>query len=36
VIGRAQRFVQLERLIERIAADGDVWFARLDAVAAAL
>ena len=34
VIGRAQRFVELARLVETIAADGDtVWFARLDEVA---
>ena len=33
VIGRGQRFVQLERLIERIASDGDVWFAKLHDVA---
>lgn len=34
VIGRAARFEQLERLVERMISDGDVWFARLDAVAA--
>ncbi|MFJ3077684.1 polysaccharide deacetylase [Pseudomonas sp. NPDC087029] len=34
VIGRAARFEQLERLVERMASDGDVWFARLDEVAA--
>jgi len=34
VIGRAARFEQLERLVERMVSDGDVWFARLDAVAA--
>ena len=28
VIGRAYRFAVLERLVERMAADGDVWFAR--------
>jgi peptidoglycan/xylan/chitin deacetylase (PgdA/CDA1 family) len=33
VIGRAYRLAQLERLIEAIAAEGDVWFARLDDVA---
>ena len=33
VIGRAARFEQLERLVERMVSDGDVWFARLDAVA---
>ncbi|HVW71400.1 MAG TPA: polysaccharide deacetylase [Steroidobacteraceae bacterium] len=33
VIGRAARFEQLERFVERLARDGDVWFARLDAVA---
>lgn len=33
VIGRAHRFAQLERLVAAIASDGDVWFARLDAVA---
>jgi peptidoglycan-N-acetylglucosamine deacetylase len=33
VIGRAYRLAQLARLIEAIAADGDVWFARLDDVA---
>lgn len=33
VIGRAYRFAQLEALVEEIAADGDVWFARLDQVA---
>ncbi|RJG13604.1 polysaccharide deacetylase [Pseudomonas cavernicola] len=33
VIGRAARFEQLERLVERMASDGDVWFARLDEVA---
>lgn len=32
VIGRGQRFVELERLIEQIARD-NVWFARLDDVA---
>jgi len=34
VIGRAARFEQLERLVGRMVSDGDVWFARLDAVAA--
>jgi peptidoglycan-N-acetylglucosamine deacetylase len=34
VIGRAHRFVQLERLVELMVADGDVWFARMDEVAA--
>lgn len=34
VIGRSHRFAQLETLIERIASDGAVWFARLDEVAA--
>lgn len=34
VIGRAARFEQLERFIERLVNDGDVWFARLDEVAA--
>ncbi|WDY60161.1 polysaccharide deacetylase family protein [Pseudomonas sp. PSKL.D1] len=34
VIGRAARFEQLERLVERMVSDGDVWFARLDEVAA--
>ncbi|VXC14961.1 Polysaccharide deacetylase [Pseudomonas sp. 8AS] len=34
VIGRAARFEQLERLVERMVSDGDVWFSRLDAVAA--
>lgn len=33
VIGRGARFDQLERFVERLVADGDVWFARLDAVA---
>jgi peptidoglycan/xylan/chitin deacetylase (PgdA/CDA1 family) len=33
VIGRAYRLAQLERLINAIAADGGVWFARLDEVA---
>lgn len=33
VIGRAARFEQLERLVERMVGDGDVWFARLDEVA---
>lgn len=33
VIGRAHRFTHLERLVELMVADGDVWFARLDAVA---
>ncbi|MFN8215950.1 MAG: polysaccharide deacetylase [Solirubrobacterales bacterium] len=33
VIGRAYRFAALEALVEAIAADGDVWFARLDQVA---
>lgn len=33
VIGRGGRFDQLERFVERLVADGDVWFARLDAVA---
>ncbi|MFC3532776.1 polysaccharide deacetylase [Vogesella facilis] len=34
VIGRGARFEQLERFVERLVADGDVWFARLDEVAA--
>lgn len=34
VIGRAARFEQLERFVERLVGDGDVWFARLDEVAA--
>jgi peptidoglycan/xylan/chitin deacetylase (PgdA/CDA1 family) len=33
VIGRGGRFAQLERFIERLVADGDVWFARMDRVA---
>jgi peptidoglycan-N-acetylglucosamine deacetylase len=33
VIGRAYRLAQLEKLIDAIAADGGVWFARLDEVA---
>lgn len=33
VIGRAARFEQLERFVERMVSDGDVWFARLDEVA---
>jgi peptidoglycan/xylan/chitin deacetylase (PgdA/CDA1 family) len=33
VIGRAARFEQLERFVERMVGDGDVWFARLDDVA---
>jgi peptidoglycan/xylan/chitin deacetylase (PgdA/CDA1 family) len=33
VIGRAYRFAALESLVAEIAADGDVWFARLDQVA---
>jgi peptidoglycan/xylan/chitin deacetylase (PgdA/CDA1 family) len=33
VIGRGGRFEQLERFVERLVADGDVWFARLDSVA---
>lgn len=33
VIGRAARFEQLERFVERMVDDGDVWFARLDDVA---
>ncbi|NBA98377.1 polysaccharide deacetylase [Pseudomonas sp. R5(2019)] len=33
VIGRAARFAQLERFVERLVSDGDVWFARLDEVA---
>jgi len=33
VIGRAARFEQLEQLVECMAGDGDVWFARLDEVA---
>jgi hypothetical protein len=33
VIGRAYRFSGLERLVERLQADDDVWFARLDQVA---
>lgn len=34
IIGRAARFEQLERLVERMVSDGEVWFARLDTVAA--
>lgn len=34
VIGRASRMAELERVLERMATDGDVWFARLDEVAA--
>jgi peptidoglycan/xylan/chitin deacetylase (PgdA/CDA1 family) len=34
VVGRAARLAQLERFIERLVADADVWFARLDEVAA--
>ncbi len=34
VIGRGYRFAQLESLVEEIAADGDVWFGRLDEIAA--
>ena len=34
VIGRAYRFAQLERLVDRIVADGDTWIAPLDDVAA--
>ncbi len=33
VIGRAYRFAILERLVDAMIADGDVWFARLDSVA---
>ena len=33
VIGRMHRFVQLESLVDRLVAEGDVWFARLDHVA---
>jgi peptidoglycan-N-acetylglucosamine deacetylase len=33
VIGRAHRFTHLESLVEEIASDGEVWFARLDEVA---
>jgi peptidoglycan/xylan/chitin deacetylase (PgdA/CDA1 family) len=33
VIGRGGRFAQLERFVERLVADGDVWFARMDRVA---
>lgn len=33
VIGRAYRFAELEKLVEQIASDKDVWFARLDQVA---
>jgi peptidoglycan/xylan/chitin deacetylase (PgdA/CDA1 family) len=34
VIGRGQRFVQLERLVEQIASEGGAWFAPLADVAA--
>lgn len=34
VIGRAYRLVQLEKFIEYMVSTGDVWFARLDEVAA--
>ncbi len=34
VIGRAYRFARLRALVELMLADGDVWFARLDQVAA--
>jgi peptidoglycan-N-acetylglucosamine deacetylase len=34
VIGRGGRFAALEQFVESLVADGDVWFARLDAVAA--
>jgi len=34
VIGRGGRFAQLERFVESLVRDGDVWFARLDQVAA--
>lgn len=34
VIGRGGRFDQLEKFVESMARSGDVWFARLDAVAA--
>jgi hypothetical protein len=34
VIGRAYRFARLRALVELMLADGDVWFARLDEVAA--
>lgn len=34
VIGRAHRFARLRDLIQLMVADGDVWFARLDHVAA--
>jgi peptidoglycan/xylan/chitin deacetylase (PgdA/CDA1 family) len=34
VIGRATRFARLRALVELMVADGDVWFARLDQVAA--
>lgn len=33
VIGRRYRLAQLAKLMDRMVADGDVWFARLDAVA---
>jgi peptidoglycan/xylan/chitin deacetylase (PgdA/CDA1 family) len=33
VIGRAYRFAVLERLVDTMIEDGNVWFARLDAVA---
>ena len=33
LIGRMHRFVQLESLVDRLVAEGDVWFARLDNVA---
>jgi peptidoglycan/xylan/chitin deacetylase (PgdA/CDA1 family) len=34
VIGRGYRFLQLEKLVGGMADDGDVWFARMDEVAA--
>jgi len=34
VIGRAYRMAQLEKVVEHVASSGDVWFARLDEVAA--
>lgn len=34
VVGRSHRFAQLASLVRRIAEDGNVWFARMDQVAA--
>lgn len=34
VIGRGGRFAALERFVESLVQEGEVWFARLDAVAA--